>query len=441
MARHLFVFALMAILSAMPGSGARAEQTYFEGYAGTLPSAPENLAKTYFDRPEVRHLIQALERGPVSRSEAEKRLAGTQTKFSDLVRMKLVAVNRGKVSIAFAYFTADDMRSIHRVAAKYVPSLVAAYRSRSAEIQKVLSRYPVASVSRKRLAFVLLAGFSLNWDGLGLLSDLRYRQPRLIEGPGWQYSFWASEDTPEYSYKGYYWGSTTFPAGSVNLDPPLDFSFSSFGDAFSDPRMNFPDLFALQPQDMTPAIRKAAEALGLHDESEIGMSFKNVIGLSRAREIGAVLFAMRSGAHDESRICAALPGSNRAACGKMLSLLAAAGYVREEGDGSFALLVPVFDIQDKPAVGAAMALSRTAMTVWLKKNYLPIRRDLAGLTALQQGVPYPVLFTQVWHELFGLATRELVANGLIEDPYAPDMVWKGSIPAVWRTAVYRHDLR
>ncbi|MDE2014769.1 MAG: hypothetical protein KGJ75_17775, partial [Alphaproteobacteria bacterium] len=411
------------------------------GYVGALPPEPENLARTYFERTEVKHLLQALEHGPIARTEAEKMLAGTQTKFADLLRLKLVAVNRGRVTIAFSYFTADDMRLIHSVAAKYVPALVAAYRSRAAELDKILSGYPVASVSRKRLAFVLIAGFSLNWDGLNFLSERGYRKPRQVEGPGWHYSFWASADTPEYSYKGFYWGSSTFPGGAANLVPPLDFSFSSFGDPYSDPRMNFPDLLALQPKDMTPSIRTAAEALGLRDDTALGTTFKNVVGLNRARGFGAMLFAMRNGAQDKARICASLPDGERNACGGMLSLLVAAGYVREEGRGTFALLVPVFDARDKPLVDATLALGREAMTAWLNKNYIPIRRDLSRLTALRQGVPYPALFTQIWHELFGLATRELVADGLIENPNGPGASWKGSIPAVWRTAVYRLDIR
>ena len=415
---------------------ARAGQAYFSGYVGTLPSSPENLARTYFNRPEVQRLIHTLEQGPIAEREAEERLAGTDTKLADLTRMRLVAVERGRVSIAFADFTAADMRLIHEVAARYVPSLVAEYVSRAPELARILSHYPLASVSRKRLAFALLAGVSLNWDGLRLLSDLGDRKPRLVQGPGWRYSFWASADTPGYSYKGYYWGSSTFPADSINLKPPLDFSFSSFGDPFSDPRMNFPDLFELQPKDMTPQVRKAAKALGLRNDSVLGNTVNDVIGLDRAHGIGAMLFAMRHGARDAAGICATLPHGEHDACRGSLSLLTAAGYIREVRPGSFVLLVPVFDLQDKALANAALALSREAMTVWLNKNYSSIRRDLSGLTALREGVPYPALFTQIWHELFGLTTRELVKGGLIEDPYGPGVAWKGSIPAVWRTAVF-----
>lgn len=427
----------LAFLLLVQIGAARADPVYLSGYAGTLPSSAQDRAKTYFNRPEVRHLLQSLQRHPISEEEAEKRLAGSRTKLTDLTRLGLVALNRGRVRIAFALFSAGDMRLIHAIAMKYVPSLVAEYRSHAAELTRILSHYPVASVSRKRLAFVLLAGVSLNWDGLRVLSDLGYRRPRLVSGPGWQYSFWASADTPEYSYRGYYWGSSTFPADSINLDPPLDFSFSSFGDPASDPRMNFPDLFDIQPKDMTRRVREAAQRLGLRNDSALGNTITDVIGLERAREVGAILFAMRGGARDEARICAPLPKSEHAECHDMLSLLAAAGYVRPARHGSYVLLVPVFDVQDRPMTDAVLALSRKTMTAWLKENYAPLRRDLGSLSALHEGVPYPALFTQIWHELFGLTTRELVTSGMIEDPYARGTPWPGSVPTVWRSAVFR----
>ena len=246
-----------------------AEREFYSGYIGIVPQTPEDQAKTYFDRPEVRRLLARLESGPLPDMTAPTMLG--QTQLSDLVRMRLVRDDKGLLRIGFSYFTAADMDMIHGVAAKYVPSLVAAYKAREPQFDAILARYPVAGVSRARLAFVLLAGFSLNWDALDLLSQKGYRQPLLIQGNGWHYGFWASEDVPGYSYKGYYWGSTSFPIDTMNLDPPLDFTFSSFGDPFSDPRMNLPDLLAMPEDQMTAPVRTAATTLGLHDDHDFGM--------------------------------------------------------------------------------------------------------------------------------------------------------------------------
>ncbi len=437
MQRHVLAQLALALVTAF--SARAADREFYTGYTGTVPPAKEDQAKTWFDRPEVRRLLAALENGPVSEVSAAQLFMGTETTLADLERMRLVRSDKGMLRLGFAYFTAADMDMIHAVAEKYVPILVATFTAQEPALDAILARYPVASVPKKRLAFVVLAGFGLNWDALGVLAARKYRQPLLVQGSGWQYSFWASENLPDYSYKGYYWGSSTFPAGSQNLDPPLDVSFSSFGDPESDPRMNFPDLFALSPEQMTAPVKGAAEKLGLHDENLLGMDLKNVVGPSRGRGIGAILMVLRSGANAKDTICAALPPDGASDCDGELALLLASGYAAQASDSSYALAVPVFDSGDKAMLKAALVLNRKAITDWLAQNYGPMHRELFRLTAVRQGVPYPALFTQIWHELFGLATRQLATEGLIEDPRAQNAPWPGSEPVVWRTALYHHE--
>jgi hypothetical protein len=434
---HKFLVIFVMSLCAAFGAQA-APRVFFSGYIGTVPPNAEDQAKTYFDRPEVRKLLTALENGGVLETAAANMLAGTNTQLADLERLHLVRNDKGTVRLGFPYFTASDIQLIHQVADKYLPPLIAAYKTRAADLDTILARYPVASVDRKRLAFVLLAGVSLNWDALDLLTEKKYRQPMLVQGPGWQYGFWASEAPPGTSYKGFYWGSSSFPADAYNLNPPLDFTFSSFGDPYSDPRMNFPDLLALPPEQMTPAIKDAVTALGLRDDDSLGFGLKNVVGLTRARDFGAILFAMRDGARTKDRLCAALPPEDANDCDGELGLLATAGYAKPTADGNWMLLVPVFDASDRPMLNSALALSRSVITDWLGQNYGPMRRELFRLTAVRQGIPYTAMYSQIWHELFGLATRDLVAEGLMEDPRGPNAVWPGSIPAVWRTSLYHH---
>jgi hypothetical protein len=98
------------------------------------------------------------------------------------------------------------------------------------DFDRILARYDASSVERKQLAFVLLAGVALNWDALKQTELGGYRKPQLVTGNGWQYSFWAAEADPDYSIRGFFWGSSTAPIASRNLTPPVDFGFSSFRD-------------------------------------------------------------------------------------------------------------------------------------------------------------------------------------------------------------------
>ena len=91
-------------------------------------------------------------------------------------------------------------------------------------------------------------------------------------------------------------------------------------------------------------------------------------------------------------------------------------------------------------VEQSLALSRQILSTWLKENYPIIRKELGTLTAMRHGVPIESLFTQIWHELFGLATRELVAQGFLFDPAGPKMRYKRSYPTLWRHELYDYDL-
>jgi hypothetical protein len=54
---------------------------------------------------------------------------------------------------------------------------------------------------------------------------------------------------------------------------------------------------------------------------------------------------------------------------------------------------------------------------------------------MRYGVPLADGFYWIWHYLFGVANRELVAAGLLADPYASDRQFKGFIPAVYQLSV------
>lgn len=430
---------LLCLATPLTDSLVAADRSFYAGYVGVTPSSRSDLAKTYFNRLEVKRLIYALESGPLTSANARRILSGGDTDLDDLVRLKLVRIDDNAVRLGFAYFTAADMHRVHQVAARHVPSLLAAYLAHAREFAEILSRYPAKSVDQSQLAFVLIAGFSLNWDALGLLEKRGYRVPIMVEGPGWKYSFWASEATPEYSYKGCYWGSSTFPGDSPNLDPPLNFNFSSFGDAESDPRMNFPDLFAIPPQDMTQSVRTAATALGLHDDNRFGL--RGVLGLELSRSVADVLFVLHSGPQASDRLWHSIEPADRPHCGELLRLLTVLGYIEPIKEDRYVLKISVFDGSDKAMLEDALVLSREIINDWLAANYSEIKVELSGLTAVKQGVPYEALFGQIWHELFGLTTRELAEKEVIADPYAPRASCKGSIPVLWRASVYHHEWR
>lgn len=260
------------------------------------------------------------------------------------------------------------------------------------------------------------------------------------EGKGFHYSFWASEDVPSHDTHGFYWGSSTLPEGRYNYArDPADYAFSSFGDPFSDPRMSLPDLLLISAGDMDPRVRAAAERLGLVHDTSFGGDFKDVLGFESGRDFAAVLFALREGPKRPRQLAPLIRDPARIIA--ILGLLEEIQYVSHDEAGTFQLLAPVLDRADGPLLDRVLALNREILARWLTGVSPEMRRDLGTLTAMRHRVPYESLFTQIWHELFGLTTRELVRSGFLFDPAGPEARYKGSYPTLWRHALYDLDMK
>jgi hypothetical protein len=432
--------AITLCLAAAPASATPAKRAFFEGAAGTIPPNPKDRARTYFDLPQVRDLVERLEGGPAGERAVAARLAGSGATIADLVRTRIVRATPAGYVIGFNYFTLDDMRKIHATAEQYVPSLVQSYLKHAADFDRILSRYPIRSVPRKRLATVVLAGFALNWDGLDTTMRWGYRRPQLVTGPGWKYSFFASEADPSFSEHGFIWGSSSLFGLHDNLTQrPVDFEFSSFGDPYSDPRMNLPDVFFMSPGDLTADVAAAVRAIGTRNETYQGTELTAVLGPSRAHSLGPMLFGLRRHPLSARALAALVEPQDRAHAGSVIALLTAMEYIRRRPDGRYELITPVLDRADKPMLDAALSLHRAILSSWLKQNYPKMRAQLSSLTAVRQGVPFESTFTQIWHEYFGLATREMITSKLIEDPYSPRRIHRGSVAALWRRSLYHFD--
>ncbi|HET9794128.1 MAG TPA: hypothetical protein VFS34_06665 [Thermoanaerobaculia bacterium] len=422
----------LLLLATVTSVASASDRKFLSGYAGTIPPRDSDRARTYFEKPAVRALLGRLESGSVPSVEVDALLKGSGASVEDLQRVGLLRRDEDRFAIGFAYFTAEDMKAIYAVADRAAADLAAAYRGRKREFDRILRGYPATGVPRDELAFVLLAGFSLNWDGLALTREMGLRRPRLVEGKDFRYSFWASEDVPGRDYREFYWGSSTYPLEGAGVAAPRAFSFSSFGDPESDPRMNFPDLAFLSAGELAPSVRSAAERVGLRDTEEMGEKFHGVLGGNVLRAAADVLFALRKSPLPAGTI-AGITGNDP---GPLLALLEEIGYVASDRKGLYRLTVPVLDDSDREMVEKLLATSRNVMRPWLESHAAGIRRELAGLTAIRAGLSFEEVFTQVWHEIFGATTRELVRDGVIASAYGREARSKGSFSVLWRPRLY-----
>ena len=422
-----------AILLALPGSTSAAERKFLSGYAGSLPTRESDKARAYFQRPAVRRLLERMESGGLTTAEVNEALAGSGTDLADLIRLRILRNAGDRVAIGFAYFTAADMKKIREAVRRLAPSLAGAYVSRQKDFGAIFRSYPVGTVPRKEIAFVLLSGFCLNWDGLEVTNELGLRRPVLVEGNGFKYSFWASEDVPGEEYREVYWGSSTYPGPAPDPSDRSAYSFSSFGDAESDPRMNLPDLLFLSPAELPDSVRAKAEKVGLHASDELGQHFDRILGGELFAPISRLLFELRRRPSTARELRPLLDRDPA----PLLALLEEIQYVDRDGRGAYHLRVPVFDEADRPVVAKTIALSRQILREWLEDRIPEMKRDFSDLTALKAGLPFEAVFTQIWHEIFGAVTRDFARNGFTASAYAPEVRYKGSFSVLWRQSLYR----
>jgi hypothetical protein len=196
--------------------------------------------------------------------------------------------------------------------------------------------------------------------------------------------------------------------------------------------MNMPDLLFMPPKEMAPAVGAAAERAGVHDEDAFGMHFEQVLGRSGGAKISALLFALRKQPQTYVQLEAAFGDRTPA----LLALLTEIQYVAADARGVYHLTVPVFDRGDKAMVTETIALSRTIMRAWLRQHLPEMKRDLSGLTAIDNGLSFEAVFTQIWHEIFGQVTRDLARSGVTGSAYGPDIRYKGSLSVLWRPVLY-----
>jgi len=365
---------------------------------------------------EVQKLLLDIAAAPREKSFLEAALKETGVPIEDLEATGLVRREGDRYAIHFTLLTDADMRKVREVAETYARSLVAAYLAHREEIEAILKQHPQGTQS-KALAYILLGCFSLDWDGLGLLSEKGYRAPAREEPGGLRYTPWA-EQRGELTLQGIYWGS--------HNEYLRDVAFTSFGDHFSLPRYALPDLLWR----MQGALRQvnAPEPLKLKLLAAARGPLEEM-----ASEIGRMMLALRDADKTPGELAkaAGLEGDETR---RLLDLLVALDYVREQSD-RYRATVPVLAQQDSAMVEKLIQLSRRVMDSWLAVNYQKIKADLAGTTPLRFGVPYEEAFTQIWHYIFGTANRQLVHAGLFANPYAEGRKYKGFIPAVWHPSL------
>jgi nucleotidyltransferase/DNA polymerase involved in DNA repair len=388
-----------------PAAGTLADDPPILEYSstGSGPAADE------FNRLMPHRAVQALlldiARAPRDRAYVDAALRGTDTTVERLAAVGLIRQADSVYRLAFSLLTAED-RAVIRAAAEREGRLLAGHvLAHRQTIEELITDAKLPAGDWKAAAFFLVGCVSLDWDGLNLVEERKY----LATGGRGEFIPSAWQPVPPEDVRRLYWGSH-------NYHDTL--AVTTFGDHADLPRVGLPDLFwgmtLAAPDAIQARARRAAE------------------GLVR-REATRVMLALRDGPKDLARLAAAA-GVEQQPLKDMLALLASLDYVAESA-GRYEARITVLDERDRGMVRQLRQLGRQVMQRWADERYATLASELDALTPRRYGVPLSHSFYWVWHYIFGIANRELVAAGLFADPYDPGRRFQGFLPSVYKLNV------
>lgn len=363
--------------------------------------------------PEVSALLQAIADEPRGADYIEQSLGDAKVDLDLLVELDLLKPWDGDYAISFNYLTLEDHDLLVMTLAPFAEGLARSYRDRWPEFESIFALYDIKSVDTGELAYAVIGAMSLDWDGLDITADKNLRITADNLPGGRDFIIWAKEQSGETNARELYWGSHNTMVNNVQ--------FTTFGDHYSLPRLGLPDLI------WSTKGRVASIDAAPHD---LRVSFYNALAAyfedDFLSDAGAILSALRDGVVTIDSI-AKSTGTGRERTEAILMLLMDLQYVKRDND-SYVLAMPYLSLADKPMIDAARDLSWLLMDEWLDLNYSTMQAKLERLTARKYDVPYRQLFTQIWHYLFGLTNKALVASGHFADPYAEGRISKGMLP-------------
>lgn len=403
------IAAAVVLATAMPALGFAADDPADDppileySSSGSGPTAAE------FSRVMPKRAVQALlldiARAPRDRAHIDAALQGTDVTAEQLAAIGLIRRAGASYRLSFSLLTAEDRAVIRTVAereGKLLAGYVIAHRQ---AIETLITDAKLPAGDWKAAAFFLVGCVSLDWDGLNLVEARKY----LARGGKNEFVPSAWQPVPPDDVRRLYWGSHNYHDS---------LAVTTFGDHAAVPRVGLPDLFwgmtLAAPDSVQARARRAAE------------------GLVR-REATRVMLALRDGPKNLAGLAAA-SGVEQQPLRDMLALLVSLDYVAESA-GRYEARITVLDERDRGMVTRLRQLGREAMERWADERYTALASALDALTPCKYGVPLSHSFYWVWHYIFGIANRELVAAGVFADPYDPGRRFQGFLPAVYRLNV------
>jgi hypothetical protein len=390
------------------------------GITGMISASGLDNPQYVLSFPSIQRLMLDVSAGPVRIEAIRKALGPTPVSLENLLKLGLLRREKDAFHLNYLLLTADDQRLIRRVAEGAGKILAGKFLQRRDSFQELFAQYPRREL-RAQLAFALVAGFALNWDGLRLTTELGYRADQEEKPNGDRYLVHSWEKGTNLSNDRLFWGSHSFPGGQV--------VFTTFGDGPSIPRVNgVPDVFfGMADEGLSPLADNPAVSSAVRDHLIAMLKVAHVLAGDLMLEIADAPRPRKS--------LEAILSQDESLLNPTIELLLSTGYATEAG-GRMSAAVVILTEKHQRLVDETLRLSREMISAWLREDYPHLEQELNALSPMKNGVPFKLAFSEVWHEVFGFTTKILAEEDFYADPYAPGSQFRGFVPIVWSATLY-----
>jgi hypothetical protein len=367
---------------------------------------------------EIQKLLIETAQKPKSSADIQKALSGTNITLNDLVKTGLLKQAGDHYRIRFILFLKEDLEIIKSVTGELGQNLAEAILKQREEFTRLLKQSANPHNTVNDLAYILIGCFSLDWDGLQIMSEMGFRAKTRPTERGDRYITWAEARQPE-DVREIYWGS--------HNDYFTECVLTSFGDHCTLPRDTFPDL----------AWRMAHSLYNLSLPSEIEQGLIGAFSpfvSDFVEQTGELMLALAEGDRTLEDLSESLGEEPEEILSKV-TLLAALNWVEGDTTSGYRPSIPVIPLSDGDMVKGSLTRCGDILVEWLPEHIDELRHRLGNITPLKYGLTFEETFSQIWHYLFGLANQHLVKQGFFSSPYSPNRRFQGFIPAVWHPDV------
>lgn len=406
-------------ICAMPQEPASLLDVAITGSYSIPPGTPkeENPFEDLYN-PRVQRLLLQLSEEPMSPEAIEQSLEGGGITAAHLVKAGLLRKTVHGYAITFSLLTRKDQARLIQGIEPFAKSLAQAYLADRPQLEGILARSPQAKrLPGGSMAFFALGCVSLDWDGLSLVSCEGYRAHTPVTRYG-RHFLWAIEINLETSTAKLYDQSTT-----THELPTAAFTTFGVFPAPGEDRNAFPEAFR--------TIRNGVAKSGLPGlQAEAVSRALDAPLRGYFNQLGTLMLALRTPKKPDEM--AAATGQQGQALEASLHLLESLGYIQRNMEaGTFEAIIPVLTQDDAAWIMDLRIRSWKIFKDWFEKNYKPLEAAFSNLSASRQGVPFPVVFDQVFHYLFGRANAHLMAAGFYPNVEAKEWKHPGFLPSVW----------